>query len=109
MRKGWLSDYERMRPLDGLPPMARGSIDTCVPSDEEKRRKAADDYSESKKIIADRVRKMREEREKESRARLDAKRTAELRTAMAEYQKQINEAQVFVWDGENLKPQVLAK
>jgi len=99
MRKGWLSDYERMRPLDGLPPMARGSIDTCVPSDEEKRRKAADDYRESKKIIAYRVQKMRDEREKESRARLEAKQMAEFRAAMAEHQKQINNAEVFVWDG----------
>jgi len=108
MRKGWLSDYERMRPLDGLPPVARGSIDTCVPSDEDKRRKIQEAYLEQKSKVRKKVQEMREAREKESRARLDAKFMAKFRAELEQHQKRINEAKVFKWDGKTSRA-VLAK
>ncbi len=68
MRKGWLSDYERMRPLDGLPPIGRDAIDCVLPCAEERRRRINEDID----ARAQQIKNEAKQRVEESRRRRDA-------------------------------------
>lgn len=62
-----MSDYKRMRPLDGLPPVGRAAID-CVPHCEEARRRRLDAIDARERQIKNEAK----QRVEESRRKRDA-------------------------------------
>ena len=102
MRHGWSRDYERMRPLDGLPPAGRFAIDTISHDDEEMRRRRNEELERVAEEIAQkaalRVKESNRKREEASAARRLAK-----RLKAAEKAKEIALAQVIRMDDDEFR------